>query len=54
MAREIDAAHFQKLFENAHEDKQDKQYYNLFLVRQIESIELIQKSRKLCETFKLD
>jgi hypothetical protein len=47
MAREQDATCFAKMLANA---KQDKQFFVLFLKKQIEAIDLIQRSRKLCET----
>jgi hypothetical protein len=51
MAREKDTAAFNELLKRANEEKQ---FFVLFLKKQIESIDLIQKSRNLCETFKLD
>lgn len=51
MAREHDTAQFKDLLANA---KEDKQFFILFLKKQIESIDMIQRSRKLCETFKLN
>ena len=52
MAREQDAAIFNDLLKNADEVKHN--FYCLFLKKQIESIDIIQKSRVLCETYKLD
>ena len=51
MAREQDTGAFNELLKRANEEKQ---FFVLFLKKQIESIDLIQKSRNLCETFKLD
>jgi len=51
MAREQDSAAFNELLRRANEEKQ---FFVNFLKKQIESIDLIQKSRTLCETFKLD
>jgi hypothetical protein len=51
MARDHDTTHFKELLANA---KEDKQFFILFLKKSIESIDMIQRSRKLCETFKLN
>lgn len=51
MAREQDSAAFNELLRRANEEKQ---FFVNFLKKQIESIDIIQKSRTLCETFKMD
>lgn len=52
MARQEDAKIFNDLLVKADEVKHN--YYCLFLKKQIESIDIIQRSRVLCETYKLD
>lgn len=52
MAREEDNAAFGDLLRTANEEKHE--YFVLFLKKQIEAIDVIKRSRTLCETFKLD
>ena len=52
MAREEDNTAFGELLKNANEEKYE--YFVLFLKKQIEAIDVIKRSRNLCETFKLD
>ena len=51
MAREQDESAFNELLKRASEEKQ---FYILFLKKQIETIDITKKSRNLCETFKLN
>ena len=51
MAREQDETAFNELLKRANEDKN---FFVLFLKKQIETIDITKKSRNLCETFKLN
>jgi hypothetical protein len=51
MAREQDETAFNELLKRSNDEKE---YYTLFLKKQIETIDVTKKSRHLCETFKID
>ena len=51
MARESDDAAFKDLQEKCNKEKD---FFVIFLKKQIETVELTQKSRVLCESFKMD
>ena len=51
MAREQDESAFNELLGRCTDDNH---FFTLFLKKQVDSIELIKKSRHLCETFRID
>lgn len=51
MAREQDEQAFSELLSRTTEDTH---FFTLFLKKQVEVIDLIKKSRHLCETFRVD
>ena len=51
MAREQDESAFKELLSRTTDDQH---FFTLFLKKQIEIIDVIKKSRHLCETFKID
>jgi len=51
MAREQDESAFKELLSRTSDDSH---FFTLFLKKQIETIDIIKKSRHLCETFRLD
>jgi hypothetical protein len=51
MARDRDLKEFQSLLDKTSEERD---FFILFLKKQIETIDITKKSRHLCETFKMD
>jgi hypothetical protein len=51
MARDKDLKEFQSLLDKTSEERD---FFILFLKKQIETIDITKKSRHLCETFKMD
>lgn len=51
MAREQDESAFKELLNRTTDDTH---FFTIFLKKQVELIEIIKKSRQLCETFKID
>ena len=51
MARDTDETAFKELFSRTTDETH---FSSLFLKKQIETIDIIKKSRHLCETFKID
>ena len=51
MAREQDESAFKELLNRTSDDTH---FFTIFLKKQIEIIDIIKRSRHLCETFKID
>ncbi len=51
MARDVDEKHFADLLARTNPDKE---FFILFLKKQIETMDVTKKSRILCETYKMD
>ena len=51
MARERDEMSFQSMLEKC---PADRQYFGLFLKKQLETLDITRKSRYLCENYKMD